>query len=217
LFPETNEANMLEVIDATNTIESVDTDFTPETVKSHHELGEAITNLWSMHVNAKNAARATKGELRAIRAKLGEQLLEMKTLLASPGRDGQWSGFLRERQIPRATADRLVAGHQRSLNPDPNRLSEPVSEPTKEEVQRLFIAVWPKLRRTLRSQQSVLLFVDLLISHYQHSERPDREIPVVASAAATFDPPSSDGGSLVEPEFCSAPPPGPERATICAS
>jgi hypothetical protein len=59
----------------------------------------------------------------------------MKELLAKPGRDGQWSGFLRERNIPRATGDRLVARHQRSLNPDANRLSEPVSEPTEEEVQ----------------------------------------------------------------------------------
>jgi hypothetical protein len=89
--------------------------------------------------------RATNEELRVLRAKLGEQLSEMKQMLAKPGRGGQWSSFLEERQIPRATADRLVARHLRSLDPDANRLSEPVSEPTEEEVQRLFIAVWPKL------------------------------------------------------------------------
>jgi hypothetical protein len=211
---------MQNILDATDISDLVLPEFPEATSESPCEqmLGEAITSLWSAHLNAKHAARATNDELRALRVKLGEQLCRMKEVLAKPGRDGQWSGFLRERGIPRATADRLVARHQRALNPDENCLTEADREPTDEEVQRLFIAVWPKLRRTLRSQQSVLLFVDLLTSHCQHSERPDREIPVVAPAAATFDPPSSDGGdSSVEPEFCSAPPPEPDRATICAS
>jgi hypothetical protein len=201
---------MLEVIDATNTdvmntIESLAIEFTPETTDPQTEIGEAITSLWSAHLNAENAARATNEELRRIRAMLGEQLSEMKQILAKPGRGGQWSSFLLERGIPRATADRLVARHQRALNPNANRLSEPVSEPTEEEVQKLFIAVWPKLRRTLRSRQSLQLFVDLLTSHCQHSKPMVHEIPAVMPAAATFDPPSSDGDSSVEPEFCSAP------------
>jgi hypothetical protein len=208
---------MLEVIDATNTTESLAADFTPETLEAHNELGEAITNLWSAHVNAKNTARATNEELRALRAKLGEQLCRMKEVLVKPGCDGQWSGFLREHNIPRATADRLVARHQRSLNPNANRLSEQVAEPTEEEVQRLFTSVWPRLRRTLRSQQSVLFFAALLTSHFKGGEPTDQEIPTVMPAAATFDPPSSDGDSSVEPEFCSVPPPGPDRARICAS
>jgi hypothetical protein len=198
LFPETSEANMLEVIDVTNTVESVDTDFKPETVEAHNELGDEIAILWSANVNATKTARATNEELRVLRAKLGEQLCRMKEVLAKPGCDGQWSGFLREHNIPRATADRLVGRHQRSLNPDANRLSEPISNPTEEDVRKLFAFVWPKLRRTLRSQQSVLLFVDLLTSHCEHAELTAPEIPAVMSSAATFDPPSPDGDSSVE-------------------
>jgi len=213
---------MQEVIDATNTdvmntIESSVTEFTPETTDPQTEIGEAITGLWSAHLNAKNAARATNEELRRIRAMLGEQLSEMKQILAKPGRGGQWSSFLLERGIPRATADRLVARHQRALDPNANCATEDVSAPTDEDVQKLFIAVWPKLRRTLRSQQSLDLFVHLLTSHCQYSEPAVHEIPAVMPTTATDDPPSSDGDSLVEPEFCSAPPPGPDRATICAS
>src|SRR5580704_16695664 len=157
---------MLEVIDAMNTdtmktTESLATDFTTET-DSQNELGEAITILWSAHLNAKNTVRATNEELRALRAKLGEQLWEMKRLLAKPGRGGQWSSFLAERQIPRATGDRLVARHLRSLDPDENCATEELSEPTDEDVQKLFVALWPKLRRTLRSEKSVDLFVSLL-------------------------------------------------------
>ena len=210
---------MLEMIEVTNTTESLATDFTPETADLQNErtLGDEIACLWSAHVNAKNAARATNEELRALRAKLGEQLCRMKEVLAKPGCDGQWSGFLREHNIPRATADRLVGRHLRSLIPDANRLTEPVSEPTDEDVRKLFMAVWPKLRRTLRSQQSVLLFVDLLTSHCEHAELTVHEIPAVMPAAATFDPPTSDGDSSVEPEFYEALPPAPDRATVCAS
>jgi hypothetical protein len=209
---------MLEMIDAMNAIESLATEFTPEPTDPQTEIGEAITNLWVAHANAKIAARATNDELRTIRAKLGEHLSEMKHILAKPGRSGQWSSFLHVRGIPRATADRLVARHLRSLDPNANCATEELSEPTDtdEDVRKLFIAVWPKLRRTLRSRQSLQLFVDLLRSHSEHGEPTVHEIAAVMPAP-TFDPPSSDGDSSVEPEFCSAPPPGPDRATICAS
>jgi hypothetical protein len=172
---------MLEMIDVPNTTESLATDFTPETADSQNELGETITNLWVAHANARIAARATKEELRALRAKLGEQLCRVKEVLAKPGCDGQWSGFLREHNIPRATADRLVARHLRSLIPDENCVTEEVSEPTDEDVRKLFTAVWPKLRRTLRSQQSVVLFVDLLTAHCQPSEPTVHEISAVTT------------------------------------
>jgi hypothetical protein len=163
---KTSEAIMLEVIDATNTdamnvIESLATDFTPETADSQNvrTLRDEIASLWSTHLSTKIAARATSEELRVLRIKLGEQLSEMKQILAKPGRGGQWSSFLMERGIPRATADRLVARHLRSLDPTANCVTEELSEPTEEEVQKLFIAVWPKLRRTLRSRQSLQLLL----------------------------------------------------------
>jgi hypothetical protein len=179
---------MLEVIDATNTdamnvIESLATDFTPETADSQNvrTLRDEIASLWSTHLSTKIAARATSEELRVLRIKLGEQLSEMKQILAKPGRGGQWSSFLMERGIPRATADRLVARHLRSLIPDENCVTEDVSEPTDEDVRKLFTAVWPKLRRTLRSQQSVVLFVDLLTAHCQPSEPTVHEISAVTT------------------------------------
>src|SRR5580704_5185777 len=202
---------MLEVIDAMNTdtmktTESLATDFTTET-DSQNELGEAITSLWSAHLNAKKTVRATNEELRALRAKLGEQLSAMKQILAKPGRGGQWSSFLAERQIPRATGDRLVARHLRSLDPNANCTTEHVSESTDEDVQSLFTSVWPKLRRTLRSRHSVDLFVRLLTAHCESGDMRVQEGPVVTQPTAAFDQPSSDGDSSVEPEFCSAPPP----------
>jgi hypothetical protein len=193
------------MIGITNTNEAVSTVLTSETIDSHNKIAEEITNLWSAHVSAKNTARATNEELRVLRAKLGEQLSEMKLLLAKPGRGGQWSSFLLERNIPRATADRLVARHQRSLNPDSNLLNEPPSEPTAEDVQKLLIAVWPRLRRTLRSRQSLELFVRLLASQFLSREAKDRESSVPTALAVTFGSAPSDEDFTVEPELESAP------------
>jgi hypothetical protein len=166
---------MLEMIDITNTTELLATDFTPEKKDLRNELREAITSLWFAHSTAKKVARTTNEELHAIRAKLGEQLSTMKQILAKPGRGGQWSSFLENRGIPRATADRLVARHLRSVNPDVNCVIEDVSEPADEEVQKLFTSVWPKLRRTLRSQQSITLFVRLLTSHFESGKVTDQD------------------------------------------
>jgi hypothetical protein len=192
---------MLEMMDVTNKTQSLAIDFTSEAMDWQNELGEVITNLWVAHANAKIAARATNEELRALRANLGQQLSEMKKLLAKPGRGGQWSSFLEERQIPRATADRLVARHLRSLNPDANLLTEPIAEPTEENVQKLFASVWPKLRRALRSRQSLLLFIDLLTSQFECGEATEPEILVIASPATTICSVSSDEDAALEPEL----------------
>jgi hypothetical protein len=179
---------MLEVIDISNLVLP---DLPPARTDSQHDLNEAITGLWSAHLQAKNTARATNDELRKIRAMLGEQLSTMKQILAKPGCDGQWSGFLRERGIPRASADRLVARHLRSLDPSANCVSEDVSEPSDADVQKLFTSVWPKLKRTLRSQRSLDLFIDLLTSHRQVCELTVQVNPMIAPVTAIPDLPSS--------------------------
>ena len=86
----------------------------------------------------------------------------MKELLARPSRNGQWSAWPKERAIPRATADRLALKYERSLHPHANCLTESISEPTGDEIEKLFAKVFPKLRRVLRTQESLYRFVDLL-------------------------------------------------------
>ena len=103
-------------------------------------------------------------KFRSLRDELGRHLSEMKQVLARPGRGGQWSSFLKEHKIPRATADRLVQKYERSPNPNVNRLIESIPEPTEEEIQKLFNAVWPRLRRVLTTPSSVYHFVSALAS-----------------------------------------------------
>jgi len=130
-------------------------------------LTAEITELWRRHTDHAVSMRNQSQSLRSLRDELGKKLAEMKQVLARPGRNGQWSGWLKERQIPRATADRLVAKHQRSLNPDRNRLTEAISEPTEEEIQTLVDKITPKLRQVLRTPTSVYRFVELLSASFE--------------------------------------------------
>ena len=57
---------------------------------------------------------------------------------------------------------RLVTNYKRTLNPDANCLSESITEPTEAEIQKLFSKTFPKLRRVLRTPQSVYRFIELL-------------------------------------------------------
>jgi len=125
-------------------------------------LTDQIVQLWQEQNDCKISIRHQTQNLRALRTELGKRLAEMKEVLAKPGRSGQWSSWLKERKIPRATADRLVTNYERSLSPDGNRLIESISEPTEDEIQKHFAKIFPKLRRVLRTPQSVYRFIDLL-------------------------------------------------------
>lgn len=135
----------------------------PETpLQDETGLTDKIVRLWQEHNDYKASIRHQTQDLRTLRTELGKRLAEMKEVLAKPGRSGQWSSWLKERKIPRATADRLVTNYERSLKPNGNRLTESISEPTEAEIQKLFAKMFPELRRVLRTPQSVYRFIDLL-------------------------------------------------------
>ena len=125
-------------------------------------LTAEIDDLWQDHEAYKSSIKQESQTLRALRAELGERLYGIKQLLARPGRGGQWSAWLKKRLIPRATADRLVQKHEQLLNPDNNCLTDAISEPTEEDIQKLVASVMPKLRKTLRTEASVSRFIDQL-------------------------------------------------------
>jgi len=129
-------------------------------------LTAEITELWRLHSDYAASMRSQSQNLRSLRAELGKRLSEMKQLLARPGRGGEWSGWLRERRIPRATADRLVSKHERSLHPDGNCLIEAITEPTDEEIKALLEKTVPKLGKVLHTPASAYRFLELLASSF---------------------------------------------------
>ncbi len=138
---------------------------TPEADNSSQDEGALtaeIVQLWQVHGDWQRSIKHETEQFRAIRSELGKLLHQVKELLARPGRNGQWCSWLKDREIPRATADRLVQKYVRSLRPPANCLIESISEPTEEEIEKAFFKVLPKLRRVLRTPQGFYRFVDLL-------------------------------------------------------
>ena len=104
--------------------------------EEEQKLAEEIARLWEVHVQAKGVVKKTRDELKAIWERLSERLYEMKQLLARPGRNGQWSAWLKERHISRATADRLVQRFSATL-PGFKLPHESIPRPSKEAAEEL--------------------------------------------------------------------------------
>jgi len=132
--------------------------------EAERTLATDINDLWSVHLQAQNTVGTTKDELKVIRQRLGERLHEMKQLLARPGRNGQWSSFLQQQGIPRTTADRLVAGHERSLTPEASCTGDAIHEPTQQDVLMFFTSVWPRLAKTLTTPESIFNFIHCVLT-----------------------------------------------------
>jgi hypothetical protein len=126
-------------------------------------LVEDIGKLWSYtQFNAREIRRYSK-ESSDFRIKLSERLHRYKALLVGSGRSGKWSGFLRDIDIPRATADRYVQRWERSLQPNKgNCLTESISGPTAEEIDKMVARLKPRLKRVLMTKDAVERFLSVL-------------------------------------------------------
>lgn len=174
------------------------------------QLTEEISTLWTQHVRLSSNRKATAKELRQIRTTLAERLFAMKAILSRPGRGGQWRGWLKQQNIPRSTADRLVARHAETLEPQKNCLSESISDPDKAVVAKLFDAVWPRLRKVLATDGSLIEFIGCLVtaSGLAHEQREEGlvifkpapkaadELPVSTSATDPAPQPSDEASAI---------------------
>jgi hypothetical protein len=137
------------------------------------QLTQEISTLWSDHVRLSTSRKATAKELRQIRAILAERLHAMKSLLARPGRGGQWRSWLRERGIPRSTADRLCDRHAETVSTWNNVPTGAIPEPTEADVERLFDSVYSHLVKRLTTPWSAYQFARLFVGTFNlpHEER----------------------------------------------
>jgi len=128
-------------------------------------LNEEISQLWCNHVKLAGTRKLTSKELRLVRNRLAQLLYEMKALLARPGRGGEWRGWLRERGIPRSSADGLVARHAESLSADGgNGTSRAILESPKYIAEKLASSVWASVKKTLVTGESVVQFIGCFVT-----------------------------------------------------
>lgn len=134
-------------------------------------LTAEILRLWEIYRASKNSVKDENHRLRIARHDLSRLLFQMKQALAKPGRNGEWSSWLREKGIPRATGDRLAQKYERSLNPVSNCINESISAPTEADTQKILRTVLPKLRHVLQTPQRAYHFIDLLTSACEGIDR----------------------------------------------
>ena|SRR5208283_2464303 len=169
--------------------------------ETERKLTTDISDLWDCHVQAQNTVAITKEELRVIRQRLGERLHGMKRLLARPGCNGKWCSFLQQHGIPRTTADRLVAGHQRLLAPQTGRTSGAIHAPTLQDIERLFKSLRPKLAKVLTTREAVYAFIVCLISRASlRYERREEGVLMFHPTVGAPEKPDAERKSTPEPE-----------------
>jgi hypothetical protein len=160
-------------------------------------LAQEISELWSSHVRLSGDRKVTSKELRLIRARLAQRLHEMKAMLAHPGRGGEWRGWLRERGIPRSTADRLVTRYAETLEgQNGNCFSEAIPEPAPPTAQELANGAWHRVGKALPTDELVIRFIGCIaeISGVKH-ERRDEGLVIFNPVPKTVDGVTGSGVS----------------------
>jgi hypothetical protein len=119
---------------------------------------------------SKASLKTTKEQLSLMRAELGKCLFELKNVLAKTGRKGRWTSFLEGEGIPRASADRYVESHKRSLEGKTGkRLSEAISIPTEEKIKTMVVKLTPRLLRALPTPETITQFLREMTTALQPS------------------------------------------------
>jgi hypothetical protein len=132
--------------------------YNSEELQDEAFVSEAIVDLWQMRESHVNAMEADRKDLRSTDEALGQLLFQMKSLLAKPGRNGGWSAWLVEKNIPRSSADRLVSRFANAIGikSPQDAISE---EPTEIEMNKLVAAVWARIENKLTTPRAMHNFL----------------------------------------------------------
>ena len=140
------------------------------------QLTNQISALWTEHTRLSADRRATAREMRQSRSTLAERLHAMKNLLCQPGRGGQWRSWLKERGIPRSSADRLCDRHAETLGIE-NEIAPngAISNSQDESAEKLAKNVWLRIGKLLTTDESVIQFIERIaeLSGVGHEECAD--------------------------------------------
>jgi len=128
-----------------------------------------IMTLWSQHKQQSATAKLSRNELKQLRDALSTELHAYKTRLVGTGRDGRWAEFLREREIPLATADRYVKRREDALARAQGKVLTEELPPTAAEVTQKVQKLAPGLIRFLGSLERSAQFVRELETAFQTS------------------------------------------------
>jgi hypothetical protein len=167
----------------------------PEAQKAESDaylLSLEVGALWGSHRCYQTQSKEMRAEAARVRERLAELLYQMRNLLAIPGCCGRFSQYLREHRIPRSSANRLIALHERRLNPE-SRTAETISIPSDGQIRKLAQAVLPRVQRVIPSVEYFDRFVVQLRTAFVEAAAERAE----AQAAATMNATDSASVELV--------------------
>ena len=180
------------------------------------KLTAEISELWTEHIELSGTRRATAKELRLVRARLGEKLYRMKSLLSRPGRGGEWRGWLKQQGIARSSADRWVARHTEMLGGG-NELNVPsgaISQPAEADVKKLAKNTWQRIGKFLTTGESVIEFIDRFseLAGVNHEHRAEGLMIFKSVPEGTSEFPDSIPASIPVPQVSDGGSTDPEEA-----
>jgi predicted nucleic acid-binding protein len=123
--------------------------------------GEAV-NRWFHREQSRRLKNLHESEMLTFDAELAELLFRMKQRLSRLGRNGGWSLWLRQHNIQRSTADRLVAQYAESYGLTDELRHREIAEPLEANVCLAANRTSKRLKNMLKTPRSRLTFMKVL-------------------------------------------------------
>ncbi len=159
-------------------------------------LSGEIVHQWSVRQSFRREMSGQQAEVLKRESVLGELLYRKKRELCRLGRNGRWCAWLRQRKIPRSTADRLVLQHAEFFNLTDEFPRRERSEPLEASISQAAYRTSDRLENMLRSPQARIKFVrclgDLLGFDVEYGDTDSVRLtippPVDETATTDFEP-----------------------------
>lgn len=136
---------------------------------SDEHLAEEISLQWSQREYFRHFTDLQRAEVLRIDAVLGELFYRLKRKLSQPGRNGEWSGWLKQHGIMRNTADRLVLEHSEFYKLSDELPHRTTHEPLENRICQTAYRTSDRLENMLKTPQSRMAFVRCLADFFELS------------------------------------------------
>jgi len=130
-------------------------------VDDEYVAGE-IVNRWFHREDSRRLKNLHESEMLTFDAELAELLFRMKQKLSRLGRCGGWSLWLRQQNIQRSTADRLVAQYAESYGMTNELRHREIAEPLEANVCLAANRASKRLKNMLKTPRSRMTFIKVL-------------------------------------------------------
>ena len=127
-------------------------------VEDEFVAGE-IVNRWHHREQSRRLKDLHEREMLEFDTTLAELLFRRKQMLSRPGRNGQWSLWLRQQKISRSTADRLVAQYAASHGLADELRHRDIAEPLEGNVCLAAYRTHKRLKNMLSTPRSQMTFL----------------------------------------------------------